>query len=176
MDNAKPLENGKRLWIAMVILGACARLLPHPWNFSPVVAIALFAGVHARQARTGVLAMLGVLTLSDAVLGFHSGFWYVYAAALIPVALGRWCRGTQHGALLAGSAIASSLSFFVLTNFMVWAVGTMYPHTVTGLTAAYVAGIPFYQNQALGDAFYTLALFGGYRLLEHRLRPAPQAA
>jgi len=78
------------------------------------------------------------------------------------------------GAVIA-SALASSLAFFLITNFMVWAMSTqLYPHTIAGLTASYVAGIPFYQNQVLGDAFYTLAMFGGYALLRRFLQPAEQ--
>jgi hypothetical protein len=77
------------------------------------------------------------------------------------------------GAVVA-AALASSLSFFLITNFMVWATGALYPHTIAGLTASYVAGIPFYRNQLLGDAFYTLAMFGGYALLSRFLQPARQ--
>ncbi|HXW93664.1 MAG TPA: hypothetical protein VEK33_24150 [Terriglobales bacterium] len=64
----------KRFWIVMVVLGACA------CNFTPTMAIGLFAGSGGRKVSTGVLA---TLALSDAVLGFYSGFWYVYTAALI---------------------------------------------------------------------------------------------
>ena len=63
-----------------------------------------------------------------------------------------------------------------MTNFMVWATGSLYSHTIAGLTACFAAGIPFFQNQLLGDAFYTVALFGGYRALIRFLRPLPQAA
>jgi uncharacterized protein DUF6580 len=170
------METGKRLWIAMVVLAACARVLPHPWNFTPLLAIGLFAGHHARKASAGVLATLSALVLSDAALGFYSGFWYVYAAALIPVALGRWSRNRNGVGPIVAAALGSGLSFFLITNFMVWALGRLYSHTMAGLAASYVAGIPFYQNQLLGDAFYTLALFGGYALLQARLQPARQAA
>jgi hypothetical protein len=67
------MEFPKRLWIGMVVLAACARLLPHPWKFTSIIAIGLFAGSHARKASTGVLATLFALALSDAVLGFYSG-------------------------------------------------------------------------------------------------------
>ena len=168
------MEIPKRLWIAMIVLGACARLLPHPWNFTPLMAIALFAGSHAQKAGTAVLTTLFALALSDAVMGFYSGFWYVYAAALIPVLLGRLIHNHEGAGAIAAAAIASSLSFFLITNFMVWATGRLYAHTIAGLTACYVAGIPFYQNQLLGDAFYTLAMFGGYALLSRFFQPVGQ--
>jgi len=170
------MDNGKRLWIAMVILGACARLLPHPWNFTPIIAIGLFSGYQARKFASGALVTLSALALSDAVLGFYSGVWYVYAAALVAVLFGRIARTRSSVGAIAAGALGSSLSFFILTNFMVWATGRMYPNTLAGLAACFTAAIPFYQNQALGDAFYTVAIFGGYALLKGWLQPVHQAA
>jgi hypothetical protein len=169
------MEFSKRLWIGMVVLGACARLLPHPWNFTPLIAIGLFAGSQARFAATGVLATLSALALSDAVMGFYSGFWYVYGAMLIPVLLGRLIRNRDGVLAIVAAALGSSVSFFLITNFMVWATYSLYPHTIAGLATCFAAGIPFYQNQLLGDAFYTAALFGGYAVLTRMLRPLPQA-
>jgi hypothetical protein len=168
------MEIPKWLWIGIVILGACARLLPHPWNFTPMMAIGLFAGTHARKTSTGILATVAALALSDAVMGFYSGFWYVYGAMLIPVLLGRLIRNRSGVGAIAATALASSVSFFLITNFMVWATGHLYARTIAGLMASYVAGIPFYQNQVLGDAFYTLAMFGGYAFLSRFWQPARQ--
>ncbi len=168
------MEIPKRLWVGIVVLGACARLLPHPWNFSPMMAIGLFSGSHARKTSTGVLATVSALAVSDAVMGFYPGFWYVYGATLIPVLLGRLILNRTGVGAIAATALASSLSFFLITNFMVWAISGLYTHTMAGLTASYVAGIPFYQNQLLGDAFYTFAIFGGYALLSRFLQPVPQ--
>jgi len=128
-----------------------------------------------QQGRDRVLATLSVLALSDAVLGFHSGFWFVYAAAAVAVVFGRISRDRGVGAI-AGAALGSSLSFFLITNFMVWATTRIYPATLAGLAACFTAAIPFYQNQFLGDAFYTLAIFGGYALLKRSFHPAHQAA
>jgi len=170
------MESPKLLWIGMVVIGASARLLPHPWNFTPMMAIGLFAGSHARKLSTGVLATLFALALSDAVLGFYPGFWYVYAAALIPVLLGRLIRNRSGAGAIAAAALASSLSFFMITNFMFWATGQLYPHTLGGLSECFLAGIPFYRNQVLGDAVYTLVIFGSYALLNRLCQPAQQAA
>jgi len=170
------MENGKRLWIAMVILCAAARLLPHPWNFTPLMAIGLFSGYQASKASTGILVTLSALALSDLVLGFHSGFWWVYAAALVAVLFGRITRNRGGVSAIAAAALGSSLSFFLITNFMVWATGRLYPNTLAGLAACFTAAIPFYQNQLAGDALYTVALFGGYALLKRGFHPAQQAA
>ena len=169
------MDFGKRLWIAMVVLCACARLLPHPWNFTPLMAIGLFSGYQAAKASTGILVTLSALALSDLVLGFDRGSWFVYVAALVAVWFVRTTRNYGAGAIVAG-ALGSSLSFFFITNFMVWAGGRIYPSTPAGFAACFAAAVPFYQNQIAGDAFYTVAIFGGYWLLKRSFAPQHQAA
>jgi hypothetical protein len=137
------------------------------------MAIGLFAGSDGKKTSTGVLATLFALALSDAVLGFYPGFWYVYVAALIPVLLGRLIRTRTGAGAIATAAVASSLSFFLITNFM---VGYRALVTMAGLSACYLAGIPFYRNEVLGDAVYTVAIFGGYAILNRLCQPERQAA
>src|SRR3981081_4155459 len=96
------MENGKRLGIAMVILVACARLLPHPWNFTPLMAIGLFSGYQARKTGTGILVTLTPLALSDLVLGFTRASWFVYGAALVAVLWGRFALNRGGAAIAAG--------------------------------------------------------------------------
>jgi 4-hydroxybenzoate polyprenyltransferase len=96
-------------------------------------------------------------------------------AALVAVLLGRIARNHGGIAAIAAGAVGSSLSFFLITNFMVWATGRLYPGTIDGLAACFAAAIPFYQNQVVGDAFYTVAIFGGYALLKNWFQPVHQA-
>ena len=170
------MQENKNVVPALVGLGALARLIPHPWNFTPMMAIGLYAGTRSAKLRTGVLVTLLALFLSDAVMGFYRGMWYVYAASLVPVLVGRFVgRRDGIGAIVAGGLV-SSLSFFFITNFMVWATGHVYPHSVAGLGASFVAGIPFYQNQLLGDGFYGVVLFGSHALISRFVLPQPRTA
>ena len=102
--------------------------------------------------------------------------WYVYAASLIPALAGRFIRRHDGVSAIVAGGLFSSLSFFFITNFMVWATDVLYPHTVSGLSACFVAGIPFYRNQLLGDAFYVFALFGSHALISRLVRPLPRTA
>jgi hypothetical protein len=170
------MEMNKKITAAMVGLGACARLLPHPWNFTPMMAIGLYAGAKSTKLRTGIFATLAALLLSDALMGFYRGMWYVYAASLIPVLIGRF-MGRRNGVLpIVAGGLLSSVSFFATTNFMVWALGSLYPHTSAGLAACFTAGIPFYQNEFLGDVLYTAALFGGHAVISRMIEPKFQVA
>src|SRR5579871_5421746 len=106
------MNANKKIFAAMVVLGACARLLPHPWNFTPILAIGLYAGVNAQKMRTGVLATFVALLLSDAAMGFYSGMFWVYAAWVIPVLIGRLIRRKPGVTAIAGGVLFSSFSFF----------------------------------------------------------------
>ena len=170
------METNKKTVIAMIALGACARMLPHPWNFTPMAAIGLYAGAKSPRLRMGVFATLAALLVSDLALGFYQGMWYVYAASLISVLLGSLVRRRESVLAVAAGAGAASVAFFLITNFMLWATGSLYPHTLTGLSACFAAAIPFYQSQLAGDAFYTAALFGGHALIRRFTRPVLQTA
>ncbi|MCS6948432.1 MAG: hypothetical protein NZM12_12535, partial [Steroidobacteraceae bacterium] len=113
----------------------------------------------------------------DWSLAFHDTMPVVYVSFVLVVCLGRWLRARRSVARIAGATVAASVLFFVLTNFGVWALGSLYPKTWEGLVACYVAAIPFFHHTLLGDAFYVALLFGGLAVFERRwpaLRePAP---
>ena len=171
------MEVNKKIAAAMVGLGAAARLLPHPWNFTPLVAMGLYAGAKSGKLRMGVLATLGAVAASDLILGFTRDIWWLYPAFLIPVLVGRLVRRSENVASIAAGGLISSLAFFLVTNFMTWATRGLYPHTPAGLAACFAAGIPFYRNQLLGDVFYVVALFGGHAMIQRLVRSsAPRTA
>lgn len=155
--------------LSAILVAAALRLVPHPPNFSPIGAMALFGGAYFGRRALAFAAPLGALLLSDAILGFHSGVPYVYGSVALVVLLG-WAVAKRMTALtIAGAALASSILFFAVTNFGTWATGEIYPPTLAGLAACYVAAIPFFQNTLAGDLFFSALLFGGFALLERRL-------
>ena len=160
------MEIPKRLWIGMMVLGASARLVLHPWNFTPMMAIGLFAGSQARRASTAVLATLLALVLSDAVLGFYRHMEFVYLSFALIVAIGILLRNNRRFIPILSATLAGSVLFFLLTNFGVWAFSGLYAKTLPGLMFCYLAAIPFFRNMVVGDLFYAAVLFGGFRLLE----------
>ena len=160
--------------LAAIVAAAILRLLPHPANFSPIDAMALFGGAYLGRRWLAFAAPLGALLLSDLVLGFYDGMWVQYLAVALVVMLGSIALRRVSIVRVAGAAIASSVLFFLVTNFGTWALSGMYPHSIAGLTSCYVAAIPFFQNTLAGDLFYAGLLFGGFALLE-RAVPAVRA-
>jgi hypothetical protein len=160
----------KKYWlvIGVVVAAALLRIVPHPPNFAPVAAMALFAGAHFDNKRIAFLLPLVAMFLSDIVLGFHAGMLLVYVCMCIVVAIGMQIRGKVGLLTVAGGALAGSVIFFVVTNFGVWLSSGMYPLNAGGLVASYVAAIPFFHYTLGGNLFYAGVLFGGFALIETR--------
>ena len=174
------MDNRARLIALLLAIFAAAamRLLPHPPNFSPIAAMALFSGAYLPKRALAFLAPIAALLLSDLFLGFYPEVIFVYFSVAATVLIG-WAVSKRKTALtIAGAALASSVLFYLVTNFGVWLVMDYYPKTIAGLAACYVAAIPFFQNTLVGDLFFAALLFGGFAMAEH-LVPAlrqPQGA
>lgn len=176
---------GPLLLAGLIVAAALSRLLPHPPNFSPVEAIALFGGAYFASRRWALAVPLLAMLLSDLALGWlhggqysgyfaSAGFWLVYACIAVSTAMGYGLRGRVTGARVLGYSLAGSVLFYLATNFGTWLGSTMYPQSAAGLAAAYAAGIPFFQWTVLGTLFYSALLFGGFELLRRRV-PALRA-
>ena len=183
--NASTPAAGPLLLAALIFIAALSRVIPHPPNFSPIEAVALFGGAYFAKRHWALLVPLVAMFASDLVLGLLNGgiYWdyfrsagylLVYACIALSTVLGFGLRGKVGAGRVLAYSLAGSMLFFVVTNFGVWVSGSMYPKTAAGLVSAYVAGVPFFQWTVLGTLFYSALLFGGFELLRGRvpaLRP-----
>lgn len=149
--------------LGLILVVVSLRLLPHPANFAPVAAVALFGGA-VLPRRWAIWTPVAAMMISDLIIGLHNLIlvtWGCYA--LIALASSHWLRKPS---LKRGVALTfgSSLFFFLVTNFAVWIWGGMYDHSLAGLSQCYTMAIPFFRNTALSDMVYTGALFGTYAL------------
>jgi hypothetical protein len=163
--------------LGITLSAAAMRLLPHPPNMTPIAAMALFGGVYFTNRKIAFLVPLAAMYLSDLALGFfvydfgwfHPFMPFVYASFAVTVCLGLLIRRRLTLLTVGGAALTSSVLFFIVTNFGVWLVDNLYPKTIAGLLSCYVAAIPFFRNTLMGNAFYTLVLFGGFALAQRYL-------
>ena len=163
--------------VILIGLAAVLRIVPHPWNMTPVGAMALFSGAMFRNRWIAFLLPLASLFAGDVFVGFHKLMIVVYASFAVSVAIGRWLAENRSVARIGGAVFLGALQFFVVTNFAMWAVGGFYPKTTAGLVNCFVAAVPFFWNTVAGDALYVGVLFGGFALAE-KMVPAirPQSA
>ena len=159
------------LIVAMILFAAVLRIVPHPWNLTPVGAMALFSGAVIRNRVMAFVFPVVAMLAGDFFVGFHILMPVVYASFLISTALGFWVRERRSAARVGGVVLLGAIQFFLITNFGVWAFSNFYPKTLAGLLACYAAGVPFFWNTLAGDVCYSALLFGGLFLAE-RLVPA----
>jgi hypothetical protein len=145
----------------LILIAAASRVIPHPPNFTPVTAIALFGGAYFTRKWLAFFVPLSSLFLSNLILGY-AGSYVMYASFALIVSVGFLLRRRRTAKAIAAAALASSVLFFLLTNFGVWFFDSMYPKTGAGLILCYTAAIPFFKNTLLGNAIYTVILFGGF--------------
>ena len=159
----------------LIALGVAGRLLPHPPNFTPMAAIALFAGFIFIKRYMAVVAVISTMLLCDYfAFGSLSVSWFgsksmfvVYLALLFPIVFKNFLQKKLGVLRIFGAAIASSTVFFLATNFAVWAFSPMYEKTLEGLVLCYTMAIPFFQNTVAGDLIWSGAIFGTYLALRN---------
>ena len=152
------------LFLALFLIVALSRLVPHPWNFSPVGALALFAGFIWTDRKWVVWAPMAVVLFTDVFIGLHPTMPFVYLAYIIIALLGRRLQKPTWMRVGLGAVLASVL-FFLLTNFGVWAITDIYPKTTSGLLECYIAGVPFFHNTFISNVIFAYVLAVGYNLI-----------
>jgi len=146
----------------LIFASILLRILPHPANFAPIAAMALFGGVYLNKKYAYGVPLLA-LFISDFLIGFYNPWVMlaVYSCFIFIGFLGTKIRDHKNFPIVIGSSLLGSIVFFLTTNFAVWAIpNSMYPHTLTGLVQSYVMGLPFFRNTLVGDLFYVGIMFG----------------
>jgi hypothetical protein len=150
----------------MIILAAVLRIMPHPWNFTPIGAMALFSGAMFRDRRVAFLFPLAALFAGDLFIGLYRIIPIVYASFLLSVLIGTRLAERRTILRIGGAAFLGALQFFLISNAAIWQFYPTYPHTPAGLAACYIAGLPLFGNTLAGDALYSTLFFGIFALAE----------
>lgn len=151
---------------ALIVLAILSRLLPHAPNFTAASAVALFGAAYYDKKILAFLVPITAVLVSDLLLGgLYRGMEWVYASYIAIAALGFMLRNKTTVSRVFILSVISSICIYVISDFGVW-LGTIYPHTWTGLVACYVAALPFLRNWLLGDLFYGGVLFGIFYLAQ----------
>lgn len=147
----------------------------HPFNFVPVFSCLLFFGAKrpVREWAIAFLALLGTdIFLTQIRYGYpltsdHAVTWIWYAAAMI---LGSGVlRNTTQVSRAVGTSLLASVSFFLASNFAVWAQWGMYPKTWSGLGACYIAALQFFRNSLISETVFSALIFAVAKYSRTRL-------
>ena len=174
--NIRLSEEDPMLAYLYLIVAVAFRLVPHPaWNFTPAAAALLFFG--ARATRRQMWLPVVALAATDVLLNrfvYHAPtdisflFTWLWYAAIVLLGNGI-LRSRTSVARVLGASLTASLSFFLISNFFVWATGTMYARNFAGLLTCFTAAIPFFRGTLAGDLVFSAAMFG-LPALVHALR------
>ncbi len=173
---SKVISNKWWLFAGFIFVAAMSRLLPHPYNFTPIGGMALFAGGLLSVKKLYWVVPLVAYYISDLLVNnilyasyYDSFVWgghlTVYLSLFAIIILGKYVLSKISLGRLIGASLGASGLFFIITNFGVWFSSPLYPKTLEGLMACYAAAIPFFQNTIAGDLFYVGVLFGSYTVL-----------
>jgi len=155
--------------ILLVVVAVIFRLLPHPANFAPIGAIALFGGVYLKNKQAMWLP-LAAMIVSDIIIGLHSTIFFTWGSFLFIAGIGIYLKTRKNIKNVILGTVLGSLVFYFVTNFGVWAVTPLYAKTTQGLIQCYLMAIPFFRNTLVSDIFYVAVFFGAYELVKNYQR------
>ena len=157
--------------IVLIFLGIVCRLFPHAWNFTPIMAIALFAGVYLGK-RYAVILPIVIMLISDIFIGFYAInlMIVVYSCFILVGLMGLIIKKYKSAETILAGSLLGAVLFFLTTNWAVWQFSSWYTRDLAGLIQCYTLALPFFKNTLLGNIFYTGILSGSYELIKYSLK------
>ena len=159
--NNKKFSNREIVILLFIIIAAVIRLIPHPPNFAPITAMALFGGLNFQNKKLAYAIPLLAMIVSDLFLGFYSISIFVYLSFIAITYI-----GTTIKSINISNIFLSSLLFFIITNLGVWILG--YPMTIEGLLTCFTLALPFFGYALAGDLFFSLLFKYGFKSVEKK--------
>ncbi len=156
------------LALSLIIFGILLRFVPHAPNFTPVAAIALFGGAYLSR-RNALIVPLILMIASDAVIGMHNVVIFTWGGFLLVTLLGLGLQKKTSPRKIISLSLASSLVFFIVSNFGVWAMG-WYPLTFSGLVRCFVMALPFLRDLTVSTVIYSAIFFGAYEIIARSIK------
>ena len=146
----------KKTYIYLVLFIAFLvqlRLIPHPPNFTPILAASIFSGFYFRHFFLGLFVIILSMFIGDLYFGFHNTMFFTYISLSIAVMLGLFIKQLKFSEIIF-SGLVSSVCFFLITNFGAWITLDMYEKNFAGLMSSYTLAIPFFQNTLISTFLY----------------------
>ena len=143
--------------ICLILVLSFSRLIPHPWNFTPILAVGIFSGFYFKNFILSLFIVILSMFIGDLFLGFHSTMFFTYISLALAVVIGLFIKHFKFTEILF-SGLASSVCFFIITNFGAWLTLAMYEKNFSGLLQSYVMAIPFFHNTLRSTFLYLIVL------------------
>jgi len=157
MNNLSLVLKKNSFPIILVLLLTVARLLPHPSNFTPILAVGIFAGFYFKQFFLSSFIVILSMFIGDIYFGFHNTMLFTYISLAVVVSLGLIIKKFGFTEILF-TGLLGSVCFFIITNFGVWIISEMYEKNISGLLQSYIMAIPFFHKTLASTLLYLFVL------------------
>ena len=143
--------------ICLILVLSFSRLIPHPWNFTPILAVGIFSGFYFKNFILSLFIVILSMFIGDLFLGFHSTMFFTYISLALAVVIGLFIKHFKFTEILF-SGLASSVCYFIITNFGAWLTLEMYEKNLAGLLQSYILAVPFFHNTLISTLLYLAVL------------------
>ena len=143
--------------IILVALLTLSRLLPHPPNFTPILAVGIFSGFYFKQFFLGSFIVILSMFIGDIYFGFHNTMFFTYISLAVVVSLGLIIKKFSSTEIFF-AGLLGSVCFFIISNFGVWLISGMYEKNINGLVQSYFMAIPFFHKTLASTLLYLFVL------------------
>ena len=145
--------------IILILLLIFSRLLPHPPNFTPIVAVAIMSGYLFKNLYLSILVLFFSMIVGDMFIGFYSNMFYVYFPLFVITYFCFFKNKNINAKNLFIYGIVSSVVFFIISNLGVWVSSDMYEKNISGLINCYIMAIPFLKNTIISTILFSYLSF-----------------
>lgn len=143
--------------VSLILVLSFSRLIPHPYNFTPILAVGVFGGFYFKNYILSLFIVIISMFVGDLIIGFHNTMFFTYSALAVATGIGMLIKKLNFKEIVL-SGFVSSVIFFLITNFGSWLTMAMYEKSFSGLLQSYIMGIPFFHNTLLSTLIYLFVL------------------
>ena len=142
--------NYLKISLGIFIVLAASRFIPHPPNFTSLIALSFYVPLFLGKRFIPVLLVCFIIT--DIFIGFHETVFFTWGSVIF-ISLFSYLFQKNIYTRIIG-VLSSSLVFYIISNFGVWSLGS-YGYSLDGLLICYIAAIPFYTNTLISTILYS---------------------
>jgi len=141
--------------IGLILILALSRLIPHPDNFTPIIALAIMGSHFFKSINFSYLVVLFSMLIADFFIGFYSHMLFVYLSLFLIILIFFKISKKMNYKNLFIFGFFGSVIFFLISNFGVWVAGNLYEKNMNGLLECYFMAIPFFKNTLISTLIFS---------------------
>lgn len=145
--------NYLKISIGIFLALAASRFVPHPPNFTSLIALSFYVPAILGVKYLPVLIFSFFIT--DMFIGLHHLTFFTWGSVVLIGLLSKFFVSTS--ILRIGGALLGAILFFVVTNFGVWLLGG-YEYSIDGFLLCYTLAIPFFSYSIMSTIIFSAAI------------------